>query len=87
MEYFDNITPGLREVLMEIHGREENPSLGEVVQLGQQHGVGSIEADQRKIWRALKKLTGGEARQIIMNVKEEDGYEAWYKLRNILNLG
>ena len=30
--------------------------------------------------RALKSLTGREARKVIMSVKNEDGFKAWQKL-------
>ena len=40
-----------------------------------------VGKDQVNIWRALKKLTGGEAKKIVMSVRNENGWEAWLRLR------
>ena len=32
------------------------------------------------VWRALKGLTEGEARKVVVAVKEEDGFKAWQRL-------
>ena len=80
MDYFDNVTPGMRDLLVSIHALEEAPTLQEVVKMGKEMGLDSIIADQKKIWRALKKLTEGEAKGIVISVKDEDGYTAWHRL-------
>ena len=36
--------------------------------------------DQVAVWRALKGLTGGMAKTIVMSVVSEDGFEAWRRL-------
>ena len=33
--------------------------------------------DEIHVWRALKGLTGGVARTVVMSVSEENGFEAW----------
>ena len=32
------------------------------------------------MWRALKSLSGRDARKVIVSVKNEDGFKAWQKL-------
>ena len=32
--------------------------------------------DEIHVWRALKRLTGGVARTVVMSVSEENGFEA-----------
>ena len=39
-----------------------------------------VTEDQVQIWRALKKLTTGEANGVVTSVKGEDGFEAWRQL-------
>ena len=39
-----------------------------------------VTEDSVQVWRALKSLTGSEARKVIMSVKNEDGFKAWQKL-------
>ena len=39
-----------------------------------------VKEDSPKIWRALKKLTEGEARKVVTAVLEENGYKAWRRL-------
>ena len=36
--------------------------------------------DEIHVWRALKGLTGGVARTVVMSVSEENGFEAWRRL-------
>ena len=79
-DYFDNVTPGLSEVLAWIHAQEEAPSLAEVAAKGLEHGVQGIAEDRKKIWRSIKQLTGGVARQVVQSVKDEDGWLAWHRL-------
>ena len=37
--------------------------------------------DQVWVYRALEKLTDGEAKKVILSVKDEDGFRAWQKMR------
>ena len=39
-----------------------------------------ILASAVDLWRALKNMTKGEARQIVKSVREQDGFVAWQKL-------
>ena len=39
-----------------------------------------VTEDSVQVSRALKSLNGGEARKVIMSVKNEDGFKAWQKL-------
>ena len=80
MEYWDDTTPGLQAVLTWIHSLEETPTLDEIVAQGNLHGVQTIREDSRRLWRALKKLTEGVAKQVVQSTKEEDGYTAWHRL-------
>ena len=36
--------------------------------------------DGVNIWRALKTLTEGEAKKVVLSVKDEDGFKAWQRL-------
>ena len=39
-----------------------------------------VTKDQVQVWRSLKAMTEGEARKIVVGVREEDGFAAWYSL-------
>ena len=72
MDYFDEIQKGIREHL-EAAGRHK-PSA-------------DWRNQGKSLYRALKKLTDGDARKIVMSVKTEDGWEAWHALCQNLEAG
>ena len=39
-----------------------------------------VTKDQVAVWRALKGLTGGMTKTIVMSAGAEDGFEAWRRL-------
>ena len=39
-----------------------------------------VTQDEVQVWRALKGLTDGEARKVVLSVRDEDGFLAWRKL-------
>ena len=79
-DYLDHANPGMRDLLNEIDVEVEDVDEG-----WRRKRVGSVKekvlGDHVQVWRALKHLTSGEARKIVMNVKGQDGFRAWQKLR------
>jgi hypothetical protein len=41
----------------------------------------NVTDDTVQVWRALKHLTDGEARKVVMAVKGECGFTAWQRLK------
>jgi len=65
LDYFDTMEPGMRQVM------EEAAKKG-VTEDWKKRG--------RDLHRALKNFTDGDAKKIIMTVKEENGWAAWKEL-------
>ena len=78
-DYFDDIKSGMQEVMKWVLTCQEPPSLSDVVTYGAQMGLHDIAEDKKKIYRALKKLTDGIAKQVVVSTKDEDGYTAWHR--------
>ena len=77
-DYFDNINPGMRELLKEVE-LETEPVDDDWLQGAQHHSI-KVRGDKTQIWRALKNLTDGEARKVVTSVRSENGFRAWQKL-------
>ena len=77
-DYFDNINPGMRELLKDIE-LEMEPIDDDWLTGAQNHSA-KVRGDKVQIWRALKNLTDGEARKVVTSVKSENGFRAWQKL-------
>ena len=80
VDWIDTVNPGMKEVLKEIDEMEDWNDL-EVSTLLESKGE-RIVKDRVPLWRALKKITEGEARKVTMSTKNEDGFRAWYNLRH-----
>ena len=39
-----------------------------------------VLGDMVEVWRTLKALTKGDAREIVTSVRNQDGFEAWKNL-------
>ena len=70
----------MQDVMKWVLTCQEPPSLNDVVAYGAQMGLHDIADDKKKIYRALKKLTDGIAKQVVVSTKDEDGYTAWHRL-------
>ena len=79
-EYLDSINPGIKELLQEID-RETAEVDEEWREKKDTSYPDRVIRDQVQVWRAIKRLTEGEAKKIIMSVKDEDGFRAWQQLR------
>jgi hypothetical protein len=79
-DYLDSTNPGMKELLQEIDKESEV-----VDEKWRKERIGNYDekviGDKAPVWRALKKLTEGEARKVVMAVKSEDGFRARQKLR------
>ncbi|MDA8582758.1 hypothetical protein N9L68_00965 [bacterium] len=78
-EFFDDQNQGMK-IFLEAVGKEVKPISGAwknpfSAQLGE-----SVTSDSVNVYRALKQLTMGEARNLVLAVKEEDGFLAWQRL-------
>lgn len=79
LDYFDNVTPGMREFLKEVD-LENDAVTEECVAIREAKCGPRITGDTVQVWRALKALTGGEAKKVTLSVKTEDGFRAWQRL-------
>ena len=78
-DYIDTQCKGVKELLLEIDGTEED--IDEQWRESKQGLYSPAVLDQVKLYRALKKLTCGESQKVVNSVGEEDGFRAWQKLR------
>ena len=78
-DYIDTQCKGVKELLVEIDGTEED--IDEQWRESKQGLYPPAVLDQVKLYRALKKLTCGESQKVVNSVGEEDGFRAWQKLR------
>ena len=82
LSFLDTQTPGMKKILNDIEKYSETPDQTFLEQLALAEGKRWIVEDKEIVWRALKTLTKGEARNIVEAVKNEDGYEAWRELNH-----
>ena len=78
-DYMDTVNKGMKIFLAEVI--KEKGMLDDTFtdQHVQKYGP-KVTGDRVQVWRALKKLTGDEARRVISSVKNEDGFRAWRQL-------
>ena len=79
-DYFDAQKEGVKEFLSEIEDKADDADPFWLQQQAVARGKPFIAHDRVKIWRALRGLTEGEAKKIILSVKDEDGWLAWRRL-------
>ena len=78
-DYLDNQEPGMKKLLKEIEA-SANPVDEEWIKAKGTEYDDKVIGDGVNVWRALKTLTGGEARKVVMSVRPENGFQAWQKL-------
>ena len=78
-DYLDNQEPGMKKLLEDIEG-STNMVDEEWVKEKLDEYDAKVVGDGVNVWRALKTLTGGEARKVVMSVRPENGFQAWQKL-------
>ena len=78
-DYFDHMNPGMRKFLKLVEAETE-PVTEDWVKSKSADHAGKVLEDQVAIWRALKSLTDGEARKVVMSVGSENGFRAWQRL-------
>ena len=76
MDYLDMTNPGMKDFLEDLEAQDY--PISEVWL--QARGAPEITGERVAIWRPLKALTGGEARDVIQGVSDEDGWQAWQQL-------
>lgn len=78
-DFMDDQTEGMKDFLMFV-AKEKDPITQEWKSEARVEHDDKVVSNMVNVWRALKKLTSGEARKIVMSVREEDGFRAWQKL-------
>ena len=79
-DYIDTVTPGMKEVLEAVD--KEEGVVDELWRDGMTHKYhGDLLKEHTNIWRLLRRITEGEAKKVVMSVKNEDGFRAWQKLK------
>lgn len=79
LDYLDSVTPGMREFLKEAELETDAVTEQWTRDRAAKYGP-KVVGDTVQVWGALKALTVGEARKVIVSIKTEDGYRAWQKL-------
>ena len=77
-EFLDNKNTGMQKFLEEIARRRDAPVDDAMVRKWASLG-GKVTGDRVQVWRALKALTAGVARTVVMSVTAENGFETWRK--------
>ena len=81
MKYFDESREGIKKVMEEV-ARYKDPVTAEVLRetaRSYPEVLSSVE-QWKHLYRALEKLTEGEASKVLSTVKDENGFEAWRQL-------
>ena len=78
-DFLDCSNPGMRSFLKGVEAQTEELK-NEWMQMIKDKCGAKVTEDSVQVWRAFKSLTWGEARKVIMIVKNEDGFKAWQKL-------
>jgi len=79
-DYFDSIRPGMKKLLEDV-GKETDTVDSDWRNRNKGNYDAKVLEDGLELWRALKKLTQGEAKNIVNNMKNQDGLQAWQKLK------
>ena len=79
-DYFDSMRPGMKKLLEDVEKEADTVDIA-WRQKNRGNRDPKVLGDGLEVWRALKKLTHGEAKKIVNNVKNEDGLQAWQKLK------
>ena len=79
LDFLDCSNPGMRSFLKDVEAQTEELKDEWMHMMKDKYGA-KVTEDSVQVWRALKSLTRGEARKVIMSVKNEDGFKAWQKL-------
>ena len=76
MDYLDETTLGVKDFL------ENVSKLKGPIEIEDEHQMNrpDIASERVAIWRALKALTAGDARDVVAGVEDENGWRAWQKL-------
>ena len=78
-EFLDMSKSGMKKLLVRLHEMDADADASWPGP-GEGHDD-KVRLDGVNVWRALKKLTDGEARKVVTSVKGEDGFMAWQHLR------
>jgi len=73
-DYLDASNPGMKSFLKLVATRGEDIPDG-WQEARRQEFTDRVVEDHVQVWRALKNLTFGEARKVVMAVKGEDGFK------------
>ena len=79
LDYFDTIKPGMKGLLKRVEKQTDLRDQQWRMQIQVEMGS-NIFDESITIWRALKAMTAGDARDVVMAVQEENGFEAWREL-------
>ena len=82
-DFFDNTNPGMKGYLQLINMETtevDDSQFFASPSTEAKHGT-KVTDDTVQVWRALKHLTDGEARKVVMAVKGECGFTAWQRLK------
>ena len=79
LDYLDELKGGMKEFLTAITQEEEPADASYRDKVRHKYSAGVLESAV-KLWRTLKKMTKGEAKDIVKSVESQDGFVAWQKL-------
>ena len=85
-DYVDTIKKGLQEILKWIASQEKLED-GWTARMSKDKDIDMDEdtkedilKESTKLWRCLKALTAGDAKNTVKSVEGQDGFKAWYEL-------
>ena len=78
-DYLDMSNPGMKAYLKIMATQDEEETEEGREEKRREFGD-RIVKDEVQVWRALKNLTTGEARKVVMTVKGENGFKVWQKM-------
>ena len=80
-KYFDESKEGIKDILDEIANMAQPITIEVLREAGTRypHKIADLEK-WKHLYRAIEKLTEGEAAKVVSTVNEENGFEAWRQL-------
>ena len=85
-DYVDTVTPRMKKVLAEID--QETDVIDDIWRDARETKYGKVMEEQTNLclWRLLRRITERELKKVVMNIKDEDGFRAWQRLKQCSNL-
>ena len=78
------MTAGTKKVPAEID--QETDVTENLWRCARETKYGKVTEEHTNLWRLLRRITEGESKNVVMSIKDEDGFKAWQRLKQRFEL-